>query len=133
MLSALESCILMKLTNPVNFSLCLVRSKTQTHTDSARTSVSILLCLTSCFELIQDHPIFQNNSNNPQLPVMFQLAIMLYHFGHYGNAALVESVAQWAGCSAGLVVLCMRWVIVAVFSLHNDGGKRETSNPHQVR
>lgn len=36
---------------------------------------------------INNHPVFYNNSNNPQLPVLVQLAIFLNSAGHYGNAA----------------------------------------------
>ena len=43
---------------------------------------------------IKSHPIFQNASPNEQLPVDQQLAIALFRFGHFGNDASVESVAQ---------------------------------------
>jgi hypothetical protein len=71
-------------------------------------------------DFIKEDPIFQSNSTKQQIPVQYQLAITLYRFGHFGNAASVESVAQWAGCSAGLVVMCTRRVIVAVTRLHDD-------------
>lgn len=32
-------------------------------------------------ELIQDHEIFQNNSNSPQMPVQIQLMVTLYQMG----------------------------------------------------
>ncbi|KAG8220662.1 hypothetical protein J3R82DRAFT_2944 [Butyriboletus roseoflavus] len=38
-------------------------------------------------DLIQNHHIFHNNSNNPQLPVQIQQAIFLNAARHYGNAA----------------------------------------------
>ncbi|KAJ6549916.1 hypothetical protein B0H19DRAFT_1264800 [Mycena capillaripes] len=53
---------------------------------------------------IEDDPIFTNNSYCSQAPVEVQLAITLFRFGHDGNAASVDSMAQWAGVSAGLVV-----------------------------
>jgi hypothetical protein len=43
--------------------------------------------------LISDHAIFQNNSRCKQIPVSIQLAITLYHLGHYGNSASVQDVA----------------------------------------
>ncbi|KAG2751392.1 hypothetical protein P692DRAFT_201838976 [Suillus brevipes Sb2] len=69
---------------------------------------------------ISGHPIFQNNSNNPQLPVSIQLAIFLNHAGHYGNAITVEDVAQWAGVSVGSVVNCTNHVMVALLEEHNQ-------------
>lgn len=69
---------------------------------------------------IAGHPIFSNNSHHPQTPPYIQLAIVLFRFGHDGNAASVESIAQWAGVSAGLVVKCTQRVIVAFLSLHDS-------------
>lgn len=69
---------------------------------------------------IQDHPIFSNNSNNPQLPVSVQLAIFLNGVGHYGNGATTEDVAEWAGVSVGTVYNCYRHVMIALLQLHND-------------
>ncbi|KAG1728035.1 uncharacterized protein EDB91DRAFT_1253620 [Suillus paluster] len=46
---------------------------------------------------ISSHPIFQNGSNNPQLPISIQLAIFLNWAGHYGNAITLQDVTQWAG------------------------------------
>lgn len=58
--------------------------------------------------------MFYNNSNNAQLPVETQLAIALYHFGHDGNAASLQDVANWAGVGKGTVLLCTRHVLTAV-------------------
>ncbi|KAJ7616874.1 hypothetical protein B0H17DRAFT_965471 [Mycena rosella] len=69
---------------------------------------------------IESHPIFSNNSYHPQTLPYIQLAIALYRFGHDGNAASVESIAQWAGVSAGLVVKCTQRVIIAFLSLHDS-------------
>lgn len=69
---------------------------------------------------IQGHPVFHNNSHRAQTPVKVQLAIALYRFGHDGNAASVESIAQWAGVSVGLVVKSTQRVIVAFLSLHDS-------------
>ncbi|KAJ6540368.1 hypothetical protein B0H19DRAFT_959538 [Mycena capillaripes] len=66
---------------------------------------------------IEDHPIFSNNSPKPQTPVYIQLAIALYRFGHDENAASVESIAQWAGVSVGVVVKSTRRVIIAFLQL----------------
>jgi hypothetical protein len=52
--------------------------------------------------------------------VEIQLVIALYRFGHDGNAASVDGVAQWAGVSAGMVVKATRRVIIAALSLHDS-------------
>jgi hypothetical protein len=57
-------------------------------------------------DLISDHPIFHNNSNNSQLPIAIQLAIFLNHAGHYGNSISLLDVSQWAGVSVGSVINC---------------------------
>jgi hypothetical protein len=76
------------------------------------------------FDSLVDHiehdPIFHSNSFNQQLPVTAQLAIVLYRFGHFGNASSVEQVAQWAGCSAGCVVKCTQRVIIALTGLRDE-------------
>ncbi|KAF6746460.1 hypothetical protein DFP72DRAFT_823115 [Ephemerocybe angulata] len=69
---------------------------------------------------IEDHSVFHNRSYTAkQFPVEIQLAIALYRFGHFGNAASVEGVAQWSGTSAGLIVKSTVRVIVAFLSLHD--------------
>lgn len=79
-------------------------------------------------ELIQDHGVFHNNSNNPQLPVARQLAIYLYHAGDYGNACSVEAVAAWAGVSVGTVENCTKQVMVAVLNQHDFALHPPTEN-----
>jgi hypothetical protein len=60
-------------------------------------------------------PVFANNSETaPQTPVEEQLAVALYHFGHDGNAAGLQSTARWAGVGKGTVHLFTRRVMVAV-------------------
>jgi hypothetical protein len=58
--------------------------------------------------------VFFNDSNNPQLAVKDQLAITLYRFGHDGNAASLQGVANWAGVGKGTVTLCTRHVMATV-------------------
>ncbi|KAG2046529.1 hypothetical protein BDR06DRAFT_1035893, partial [Suillus hirtellus] len=69
--------------------------------------------------LIQAHPIFHNNSNNPQLPVAVQLAIFLNGVGHYGNAATTEDISDWAGVSVGTIYNCYKRVMIAILQLHD--------------
>ncbi|EPQ51255.1 hypothetical protein GLOTRDRAFT_25151, partial [Gloeophyllum trabeum ATCC 11539] len=65
-------------------------------------------------EKISSDSVFQNNSLNSQLPIDQQLVITLYHFGHNGNAAGLQNVANWAGVAKGTVLLAMRHVITAI-------------------
>jgi len=71
--------------------------------------------------MIEDQPIFYNNSNIPQASPNVQLAIFLNCIGHYGNAASPEDLAQWAGGSAGWIEKCTNHVMVAVLALHDKG------------
>jgi hypothetical protein len=71
-------------------------------------------------ELIENHDIFHNNSNIPQLPVPIQLAIFLVRVGHYGNASAPEYVAQWAGVSVGTVINATYRCLVAFLALHDE-------------
>jgi hypothetical protein len=71
-------------------------------------------------EHIQDHPIFHNNSNRPQLPVQIQLAIFLNAAGHYGNAATLQDMAEWAGVFVGTVHNCYKRVMIAIQSHHDS-------------
>lgn len=50
------------------------------------------------------------------MPVEAQLAIALYRFGHYGNAASTMKVALWAGVGFGTVPLVTNQVIKALCS-----------------
>ncbi|KIK18493.1 hypothetical protein PISMIDRAFT_109352 [Pisolithus microcarpus 441] len=68
---------------------------------------------------ISSHPVFQNQSNNKQLPISIQLAIFLYCTGHYGNVCSPEDVGQWAGVSIGTVVNCTHHVIAALLDQHD--------------
>lgn len=70
-------------------------------------------------ELIKDHPIFHNNSNNPQIPSEYQLAITLFRMGRYGNAACIQDIAMVAGVAEGTVELCTRRCFTAIEDLHD--------------
>jgi hypothetical protein len=48
------------------------------------------------------------------MPVEEQLAITLYRFGHYGNAASTMKVALWAGVGYGTIKLVTTWVMKAI-------------------
>jgi hypothetical protein len=70
-------------------------------------------------ELIKDHNVFRNNSNVPQTPVDYQLAVTLYQMGRFGNAASLADIAREAGCSEGSVELWTDHCLAAIESLHN--------------
>jgi len=71
-------------------------------------------CFDSILATIRDDPIFHNNSQNEQHPISEQLAIALYRFGHFGNAASALKVALWAGIGYGTVDRITKRVMVAV-------------------
>lgn len=70
-------------------------------------------------DLIKDHPVFQNNSNQEQAPVHIQLAVALFRLGRCGNAASVKDVAREAGCSEGAVKKYTNRCFEAIESLHD--------------
>ncbi|KAF7333256.1 DDE Tnp4 domain-containing protein [Mycena sanguinolenta] len=76
--------------------------------------------LTHSTGLFTDLPVtvFSNSSNNAQMPVEEQLAIILFRFGHSGNAAGLQKVANWGGVAKGTVILVTRRVMTAI--LHPD-------------
>ncbi|KAF8225665.1 hypothetical protein L208DRAFT_1207560, partial [Tricholoma matsutake] len=41
-------------------------------------------CFNKLVKALRHHPVFQNRSSSRQMPIEEQLAIALYHFGHYG-------------------------------------------------
>jgi lambda repressor-like predicted transcriptional regulator len=69
--------------------------------------------------LIEDHPVFTNESNNAQTPVEQQLAVTLFRMGRYGNGASVEDVARQAGCSEGSVENFTDRCFESIESLHD--------------
>ncbi|KAF7310261.1 DDE Tnp4 domain-containing protein [Mycena indigotica] len=76
-------------------------------------------CFDVLLELIKDHTIFSNNSNNPQTPIEQQLAVTLYRLGRYGNGASIEDIARIAGCSEGSVENFTNRVFTAIEALHD--------------
>ncbi|KAG5650825.1 hypothetical protein H0H81_010887 [Sphagnurus paluster] len=70
-------------------------------------------------KLIKDHPIFMNNSNVPQTPVNYQLAVTLYCMGRFGNTACLADIAREAGISEGSVEIFTNCCFTAIESLHD--------------
>ncbi|KLO05015.1 hypothetical protein SCHPADRAFT_839887 [Schizopora paradoxa] len=63
---------------------------------------------------LEDDPVFLNNSQNEQIPVSHQVAVLLFRFGHSGNAASLKRVAEWSGYGKGTVLLMTRRVLTAL-------------------
>ncbi|KAF8174191.1 hypothetical protein K438DRAFT_1506298, partial [Mycena galopus ATCC 62051] len=63
---------------------------------------------------LADDPVFTNGSNNAQMPVEDQLAIVLFRFGHSGNAAGLQKVANWAGVGKWTITVVTRRVMTAI-------------------
>lgn len=70
--------------------------------------------------LIENHPVFQNNSNNPQVHPGWQLAVALNRFGHYGNRMNVGEVSADFDISTGSVVKYTERVMTALVDLASD-------------
>lgn len=81
---------------------------------------------------IQDHPRFQNNSNNPQRPVREQLAVFLYRMGRYGNGASLADVARVLGISEGSVVNYCDRCVEAILSIHDVFVRQMTAEEKEV-
>jgi len=82
-------------------------------------------------EAIKNNSVFANHSKlSPQAPVREQLAVALYRFGHNGNAADLQSIANWAGIGKGTVELYTRRVMVAL--LQPDFMKSSVRWPDEV-
>lgn len=82
--------------------------------------------------LIEQHPIFTNNSNNSQTSVEQQLAITLFQMGQYGNGASIEDIAWQAGCAEGSVENYTDRCFAAIESLHDLFLRRLTSGEKEV-
>ncbi|KIK79096.1 hypothetical protein PAXRUDRAFT_103824, partial [Paxillus rubicundulus Ve08.2h10] len=80
-----------------------------------------------------DHPIFQNHSNNKQLPIAIQFSIFLSHVGHYGNTCSPEDISQWAGVSVGMVINCTHHVMVAILNQHDQYIYMPSSHSRDMR
>lgn len=87
--------------------------------DSRPDTFRRVLCITPytfdrLLETLSNDLVFENHSQNDQMPVSHQLAITLFRFGHYGNAASLDNMAVWAGYAKGTVLLATRQVMTAI-------------------
>jgi hypothetical protein len=82
--------------------------------------------------LIEDHPVFSNDSNHGQTSVETQLAVTLYRMGCYGNGASVEEVARMAGCSEGSVENYTERCLLAIEGLHNLFVRKLTNQEKEI-
>ncbi|KIY70502.1 hypothetical protein CYLTODRAFT_441951 [Cylindrobasidium torrendii FP15055 ss-10] len=86
----------------------------------------------SILELIEDNPIFHNNSPNPQEPVELQLAVALYRLGRYGNGASVKDVARVFGIGDGTAELYTERCMTAIESLQHLFVRQLTAEEKEV-
>ena len=70
-------------------------------------------CFDKLVDVLHPHAAFHNKSSNIQMPVEMQVAIALYCFRHYGNAASTIKVVLWSGVGYGTVCLVTRRVMRA--------------------
>jgi hypothetical protein len=74
-------------------------------------------CFDNLVAILAEDSIFHSDSNNFQMPVDHQLAIALYRFGHYGNAASTWKVALQFGVGFGTAILVTSRVMKACCSI----------------
>ena len=68
---------------------------------------------------IRDHPVFQNNSNQPQRPIEEQLVITLARLGGNGTRSGHMTMASLFGVSEGHIENCNQRVVEAIYSLRH--------------
>jgi hypothetical protein len=71
-------------------------------------------CFDALHHTIGDDTVFQNESQNEQMPVDHQLMIALYRFGHFGNGASVTKIANYFGVAFGTVINSTKRVMTAI-------------------
>jgi hypothetical protein len=70
--------------------------------------------------LIEPHPIFHNNSTNPQRPVRLQLMVTLYYLGSGGNGGTWTKIGGYFGIGDGTVQLFTQRVMTAILSIKDQ-------------
>ncbi|KAI5884958.1 uncharacterized protein SCHCODRAFT_02673958 [Schizophyllum commune H4-8] len=89
-------------------------------------------CFDALVSALKDDPVFYNNSRNEQMPLEHQLAIALYCFGHYSNAASNMKIALMFGVGYGTVNLMTSHVMKADYAPEKEKAKhwvKDTSCP----
>ncbi|EFP76176.2 uncharacterized protein PGTG_02617 [Puccinia graminis f. sp. tritici CRL 75-36-700-3] len=84
---------------------------------ATRTSKSGFLCV---LREIFSHPIFQSNSNRPQIPIPHQLALTLERLGSNGNGSSVVCLSRNLSVAHGTVIKITRRVTEALTSLEEQ-------------
>jgi hypothetical protein len=72
------------------------------------------------FQLIKDHPIFQNMSRNPQAPAALQFVVAVQRLGCDGNGISTGRVSRLTGICEGSVVMYTNRVFRAIYEIKND-------------
>jgi hypothetical protein len=69
--------------------------------------------------LIDDHPVFSNNSSCPQKPPKYQLQVTLYHYGGGATGSRMRTAIQFA-IAEGTVHLYVHRVTEAILALQRE-------------
>ena len=69
--------------------------------------------------LIDDHPVFSNNSSCPQKPPKYQFQVTLYHYGGGATGSRMRTAIQF-GIGEGTVHLYVRRVTEAILALQRE-------------
>ncbi|KAA1125554.1 hypothetical protein PGTUg99_019016 [Puccinia graminis f. sp. tritici] len=69
---------------------------------------------------VEDNPIFHNNSNHPQRPVIEQMMVTLNRLGCYGNGVAIGMLATCYRIGDGTVELYTNRCILAILSLRSQ-------------
>ena len=78
------------------------------------------LSFSTVHELIKDHEIFQNEANNKQADVWFQLAVVLARIGSDGTGSCIQRTAFLTGVGYGTVDIYTKRVFKAILSIKKD-------------
>lgn len=65
-------------------------------------------------------PLLESRAAHQQLPVWFQLAIFLNGAGHYGNAATLQDMAEWADMAVGMIHNYYKRVMLSLLYLQDQ-------------
>ena len=72
------------------------------------------------WDMIKDHNIFTNDSNNAQFDHRLQFLVILFRFGAYGNGASRANVAASFHVSTGVLSKFTKRIMVALLSLEKN-------------
>jgi hypothetical protein len=83
----------------------------RTYTRMGRRSFGVIC------SMIEDHPVFLNQSSSKQTPVYNQLLVAIWKLANDGSSSSVRPIASIHGVSEGHVVNCVSRVVTALFDI----------------